>query len=274
MKNILLKRTSPWVSSFRKLALTVWDKPKDPTTYGKVELEISELTSYLIEKNKITATSISINHAIGKIMGLVFEKYPDINITLIRNKPKHRKKINIFFHTHIQTKKGYDLLGITVEDINKKSLEDIAEEVNNKTNALKANKTKHMENSKRILTSLPLIIIKPLVKCLDSIMYSLNLNLKWMGLPQDPYGSLGITSIAALGMEEAYVPLFPFSRLGMILAIGKKQKKPVVINDKIEIKPMITLIFTLDHRYFDGAHLAKPLRYLKKIIKNPKLYNI
>ncbi|MDC0036710.1 2-oxo acid dehydrogenase subunit E2 [bacterium] len=86
-------------------------------------------------------------------------------------------------------------------------------------------------------------------------------------MPKDPYGSFGITAVGSLGFEEAFVPLFPFSRMPMMLALGKPY--PLLKLDETG-KPVertyVNLCFTMDHRYYDGADLAKPLRYLKKLV--------
>lgn len=46
------------------------------------------------------------------------------------------------------------------------------------------------------------------------------------------------------------VPLF--------VALNKAKKKPIVVDDKIEIAEIARISFTVDHRFVDGAN-AKPL---------------
>ncbi len=54
-----------------------------------------------------------------------------------------------------------------------------------------------------------------------------------------------------------------------ILAISSTKKKPVVVNDEIVIRPMMTLTLTVDHRVVDGLEGAKFMQSLKKGIENP-----
>ena len=41
----------------------------------------------------------------AKTMGIIFDRHPDLNITLIRNKPKFRKTVSAFIQTHLARKK-------------------------------------------------------------------------------------------------------------------------------------------------------------------------
>ena len=54
-----------------------------------------------------------------------------------------------------------------------------------------------------------------------------------------------------------------------ILGVGKIKDKPVVIDQSIEIRPMMGLSLSFDHRVMDGAPAAAFLTDLKKIIESP-----
>ncbi len=54
-----------------------------------------------------------------------------------------------------------------------------------------------------------------------------------------------------------------------ILAISATNKKPVVVDDEIVIRPMMKLTLTADHRVVDGLEGAKFLQTLKAGIENP-----
>jgi pyruvate dehydrogenase E2 component (dihydrolipoamide acetyltransferase) len=56
-----------------------------------------------------------------------------------------------------------------------------------------------------------------------------------------------------------------------ILGIGKIEKKPIVVNDSIEIAPMMALSLSYDHRLIDGMLAQKSLNELKKSLSEPDL---
>ena len=66
----------------------------------------------------------------------------------------------------------------------------------------------------------PAWAMRALLNAISFLMYTLNLDLKFLGLPRDPFGSVMLTSIGSLGLEEAFAPLVPYSRVPIVLALG------------------------------------------------------
>ncbi|MEI3605147.1 dihydrolipoamide acetyltransferase family protein [Pseudogracilibacillus sp. SE30717A] len=54
-----------------------------------------------------------------------------------------------------------------------------------------------------------------------------------------------------------------------ILGVGRINEKPVVVDKAIEIKPMMVLSLSFDHRAIDGAPAAEFLTALKETLENP-----
>jgi pyruvate dehydrogenase E2 component (dihydrolipoamide acetyltransferase) len=90
----------------------------------------------------------------------------------------------------------------------------------------------------------------------------------------------------SLTTEESTGGTFTVSNLGMfgidifapiinppesaILGVGRIVKKPVVFNDEITVRSMMTLTLVFDHRIMDGAVAAKFLQTLKETLENPQ----
>lgn len=79
-------------------------------------------------------------------------------------------------------------------------------------------------------------------------------------------------TISNLGMFdiESFTAVINKPEAG-ILAVGKIEKRPVVINDQITIRPMMELSLTYDHRILDGAPAAQFLRRVKQLLETPGL---
>ncbi|MFL2836118.1 MAG: 2-oxoglutarate dehydrogenase complex dihydrolipoyllysine-residue succinyltransferase [Alphaproteobacteria bacterium] len=54
-----------------------------------------------------------------------------------------------------------------------------------------------------------------------------------------------------------------------ILGMHKIEKRPVAINDKIEIRPMMYLALSYDHRVIDGAEAVSFLEFIRKCLDDP-----
>lgn len=86
--------------------------------------------------------------------------------------------------------------------------------------------------------------------------------------PDDMSG--GTFTISNLGMYaiDAFTPIInpPESA---ILGVGRIQEKPVGVAGRIELKPMMTLSLSFDHRVIDGAPAAAFLQDVKEALEQP-----
>jgi pyruvate dehydrogenase E2 component (dihydrolipoamide acetyltransferase) len=56
-----------------------------------------------------------------------------------------------------------------------------------------------------------------------------------------------------------------------ILAVGATIDTPVVRDGSVEVRPMLTMTLTVDHRAVDGAEGADFLRTVKQFVEEPAL---
>lgn len=82
----------------------------------------------------------------------------------------------------------------------------------------------------------------------------------------------GTFTISNLGMfgVDTFAPIInpPESA---ILGVGRIVKKPVVVNDQITIRSVVTLTLVFDHRVIDGAQAAQFLQSINQFLGNPYL---
>ncbi len=82
-------------------------------------------------------------------------------------------------------------------------------------------------------------------------------------------GTFTITNLGNFGID-AFTPIInpPESA---ILGVGRILKKPIVHNDEIAIRSLLTLSLTFDHRVVDGAPAAQFLQTVSGYIQDPYL---
>lgn len=84
-------------------------------------------------------------------------------------------------------------------------------------------------------------------------------------------GTFTVTNLGAYGVEHFNAIINPPQCA--ILAVCAIQKKPVVVEgDRIEVRPMMNLCLTFDHRIVDGAPAAEFLAHMKNLLENPYLF--
>lgn len=82
-------------------------------------------------------------------------------------------------------------------------------------------------------------------------------------------GGFSISNLGMYGVKSFNAIINPPQ--GCILAVGASSKRPVVIEDKIEIRTIMDVTLSCDHRVVDGAVGAEFLAALKKYVESPVL---
>lgn len=88
------------------------------------------------------------------------------------------------------------------------------------------------------------------------------------------WGHLVITNIGTIGLEAGFAPIpCPIGPM-ITICSGKIQKAPVVVDDQIVIRPMMKVVYTVDHRFGDAALGIKLLRIIQDYCEDPEAFNI
>ncbi len=80
-------------------------------------------------------------------------------------------------------------------------------------------------------------------------------------------GTFTLTNLGAFGIDM-FTPIINPPQ-SATLGIGRILKKPMVIDDRIEVASAMVLSLTFDHRIIDGAPAAQCLLTIKQYIENP-----
>jgi len=82
-------------------------------------------------------------------------------------------------------------------------------------------------------------------------------------------GTFTISNLGMFGIEQFVAVLNPPQ--AAILAVGATVDTPVARDGAVEIRPLLTLTLTVDHRAVDGAEGADFLRTVKTFVEDPAL---
>ncbi len=252
------RRKKSKVPKWRNVAAQIWNSPSDPTIYGFIEIDTTGIQKFIQRKREETGEKITITHVVGKAVADMLGELPELNLIMKRGKLVPRESVDIFFQVEFG---GGQLAGVKVQDADKKSLEGIAKELREKALEIKEGKEKKMTSMIQIFGSLPAPVLKLFLKLSRFVSYELGVGVG--GLDPDPFGSAMVTNVGIFDLETGFAPLFPLSRTPLVITLGKIKKKPFVVGENLEIRPVLTIGAAIDHRYYDGYHigvLAKKFR--------------
>ncbi len=80
-------------------------------------------------------------------------------------------------------------------------------------------------------------------------------------------GTFTITNLGMFGIDQG-TPIINPPEIA-ILGVGRIAEKPVVIDGRVEIRPMMNITLSFDHRVIDGALAARFLQNMKQKIEKP-----
>lgn len=260
------------LSSFRRIAIGTWRTAYDPTVYGTLALRADKVLHYLETFRARTGKRATLSHLMAKAVAITLSEMPDANAILRFNRIYLRKDIGVFFQVALEDEQTgeIDLSGATIFDAQKKSLLEIVEEFEKKVGSVRRKEDKNLEGSRNLFKSIPFFLLNTMLDLIGWLSFTLNLDLRWAGIPKDPFGSAMVTNIGSLGLEEAYVPLVPYSRVPLLIALGAVKDEPVVEDGAIVPGKILRAFATFDHRVLDGMHAAKMSKTLKRIFADPE----
>jgi pyruvate dehydrogenase E2 component (dihydrolipoamide acetyltransferase) len=255
----------------RRLALGTWRTAKDPSVYSSMTIRMEPALAFLKAFRRATGKPVTALHLLVKAMAGVYEKLPEANAIIRFNRIYLRQDISVFCQVHLKDPETgeSDLSGLTFHRVNEKSLEQIVDEFRARAKQIRQGQDPDLERIRRQFRHLPFLCLNRFIDFVSFLAYTLNLDLRWAGLPNDPFGSVMISNVAAFGMDDVFAPLVPYSRVPVQLAMGPIHTEPVVEGDRIVPARVMRINGTFDHRVMDGAKAGAMARLLREAFADP-----
>jgi pyruvate dehydrogenase E2 component (dihydrolipoamide acetyltransferase) len=265
------KRTAK-LGSFRRMANAFWGEPTDGRIYGTMFLDVSKAMALSKEVEKDHGLKLSMGVFIGKAISIALKRVPQFNAKKIWGTFYEKDSVDVYFQVDIEG--GGDLSGTVIEKADQKTIIEIARELKAKSEKLrKGHDDQYEKTQKGLFGWLPPFIIRWILSFLIFIQYNLGVDLRWFGIKAkpDPFGTVMVTNVGMFGIDLAYAPLVTPARVPLVALVGRVVDQAVVVDGKIEIRPILTASATFDHRYGDGYHIGKIVRAVRHFVENPHL---
>lgn len=242
----------------------------DPQIFGDIEVDAGKLVEYLQAERERSGTHVTVTHLVGKALAHALAQNPDVNVRLRRGRFVPRGSVDVFFVVALN--EGKELSGAKVRDADRKSAGEIARELVDRAERLRAGEDTELGGSKRLLGRTPTWLLRWALRFATWLVADLGVSLKRLGLPSDAFGSAIVSSVSTFGAERAYGPLNPWYRVPVLVLVSEVREKAVVVDGEIVARPMLTLSATLDHRYLDGSHAGRLVRSARAYLTDPAAF--
>jgi pyruvate dehydrogenase E2 component (dihydrolipoamide acetyltransferase) len=251
---------------WRRIANALWEGPNDPQIYGLLEIEATSLLAFIenanAQKKRVTPT-----HIVGRALAKALEEVPDLNTRLVGATAYPRPSVDIFYITSVSG--GHDLSGVKIERVNEKSVFDVAEELASRAKKLKAGEDMEFRKTKSRTDAMPMPLLRLALRLAAWISGKHGKGVPLLGAPASPFGSAMVTSVGMLGIPMGFAPLAWMYEVPVLVLVGEIGEKPLAMGGKVEVRPVLPITATIDHRWVDGWHLSKAMKVFKSYLLAP-----
>jgi len=267
-KYVFAKKSNINIS--KKINYTSWSNPYDPQTYTTLKLDITKIIPYLKKKEEEIKVHLTPTIFIIKLMSIVLKKYPEVYGYIKFGIYDIKEGVDIC--CLVQVGDGKELANTTISDCEKKSFQEIQEELDKSVKILRERKNKDQNFKMLIFKFIPTFITGPFSQ-IAGYLSSVGLKLKAIGLKRFEFGSCVVTSIGGLGIEHSFAPIPPLTFAPLLLTLCSKYSVNKMGKDKnIETKTYLRMNFTSDYRFFDVKDSCSIFKDIHLFGENPELF--
>jgi pyruvate/2-oxoglutarate dehydrogenase complex dihydrolipoamide acyltransferase (E2) component len=242
----------------------------DPQFYGDLELDASELLRYAAEVRRVTGVHLTMTHLVGRAVAHGLAAVPELRVRLARGREYDRESVDVFFI--VATGGGQELTGVKVQAADRKSAVEVAREVSRRCGAIAEGDDPELGRGKALLTRLPPRVLRLALHLGAWLTSDLDLDLSRLGMPRQAFGGAMISSVGMWGVGHAYSPLAHYYKVPVLVLVGAVRKAPVVVDDEVVVRPVLTVTATFDHRYVDGFHAAQFAAAVRSYCETPSSF--
>lgn len=261
-------------SSWRKIAIGMWDRPRDPTIYGFETLDVTEALEYLDEVSLASGARVTMTALVIKAMAETYRRYPELNVVIINDRVLQREHIDVFCQVAVPSRgdedpSGADLSGVKLEDAEAMDLVDVSRQLRGRARRVRRGEDQDIEQQKSMVDHIPRVLMRRAVKLLDFLTFNVPFDLDALGVRSDPFGSCMVSSVAPFDIRLGFAPLVPASRCPLILLPGVVFEGVKPVDGEPRVRKVMQISMTADHRAFDGLQLGYIVRSIRGILEHP-----
>lgn len=256
-------------NEWRKVAASVYRKPVDSKIFGQVEIDITDLEAYISSRRK-AGIKITLTHFFTLAIARALKHdVPELNSYIRRGRVIERQSVDAVISVLVRES---EMSSVRVQNAARLTLVQLADILKEGVQGSRNGDENNTMRMKGALGKIPWPFRHWLFRIIKFLTITLGISIPSIGLTADNFGSFVITNIGSIGLDTGYPALFPVSNVALVFVMGGVFKKPVVVNDQVVIRRMISLSCALDHRVVDANHGGMLFRSLKRSVRNPEIF--
>jgi pyruvate/2-oxoglutarate dehydrogenase complex dihydrolipoamide acyltransferase (E2) component len=257
------------LSSFRRIAAAMWKRPSDPSIYGSMDVDVTETLRFIDRFRAETGRRLTMTHVVAHALARVFARHPELNAKIrFGARVELRRTVDLF--VSVATDGGKDLSGARIASADQLDLSAMIDAVEKGARGVRRGEDPGYQKSRDTLRAMPWWLTRPALALTDLLTNELHLDLPKHGMPRDPFGTAVVTNVGSFGIDTAFAPFIPAGRTSMLLLLTEVKPRPMVVDGRVEARPVLRLCATFDHRIVDGSAAGVVAKELRELVERPR----
>ncbi|MCU1600401.1 MAG: 2-oxo acid dehydrogenase acyltransferase [Frankiales bacterium] len=250
----------------RKIAVATWRAPVEGRLMTRIVIDAAPVQAYVDSRRAAGAKGLTIMHVLGAAAAQAVHASPDANARVRGSRIVPFDDISVGFAVDIG--QGTDLAPCKIPSADTLTPAEIANQVWAGVRQLRAGVDEGFNTTTKVAAWVPGPLMRPLMMVSSTWLGGIGKPL--LGQDGNPLGSVFISNVQPLGVEEVFLAPLPFARTPVYISLGVVTDRAVVRDGKVDIVPQFTLCLTGDHRLVDGVQCAIYFDALKRLLADPE----
>ncbi len=239
----------------QRVLMDVLGAARRPDSHAVMLLDLSAAEAFRQEYRKQHGVSLTTVHLLIKALAMMIEENPWMNYMV--DGYKIIKPSSIDIGVSAAAEEGVTPV-VIIERANQKSLSKISEELKEKTAEAARLEKENLKKLNWLGRLIPIgFIRRPLVQ----------LFAKRFWVRRRVIGTAQVTS---LGFKDLAFHLPAHMGTTMLLSVGGVTKRPIVVGDRIEIRPSAYIAFQVDTRVLNAKKALRAFRRFRRWMESPE----
>jgi len=256
-------------SSFRRMAAAMWRAPSDPSIHGSMDVDATAALAFLRAHEAQSGVRLTVTHLVARAVALALRDQPELNCK-VRFGGRLERRTSVDLFVTVATEGNRDLSGVKIERADEHPLSELARAIADRAGRIRRGDDASYRRSRGMFKQLPWWLGRPATWLSDVLVNELHVDLSAQGMPSDPFGSAIVTSVGMFGIDSAFAPFVPLARCPMLILVPEVRPRPWAVGDRVEVRPVLRLCATFDHRIIDGAAAGRFAARLTQLFERPE----
>ena len=256
---------TPW----RRMASSVYRRPRDAKIFGSVELDVTEMEAWVQHKRR-EGVKLTLTHAIFLALGrAIRDRVPEFNASVKRGRIMARP--GLAGGLAVLHRESGDMTLVRVDLSGDPSIDELASRLREKLQDSASGREDPSVDIKKRLAMIPWPLRSWLLDLIAWLSLDLGIHAPSLGLDRNRFGCFILSNIGSIGLDVGFPALLPNANVAAVITMGLVHDRVEWVDGRPAPRRKLTLSATMDHRLVDGHHGGRLFNALKRYAAEPSL---